>query len=178
MSSSILLGGWNLIPVPFKPTWLAALASGHGAVTAGQGEVPGFLAIDWLLAQFDINPSTTMYSYREFVQQGRDVTVWDQVRSGSILGSDEYVNRLKPMFHAIRNVVEISRSERLAARRSLELIFADAVDRPTRNVCIYEATRVHGYTLKEVGNHLGLYYSTISTIAKRVDESETPRKKT
>ena len=101
-----------------------------------------------------------------------------RVLSGSILGSDEYVNRLKPMFHAIRNVVEISRSERLAARPSLELIFADVVDRPTRNACIYEATRVHGYTLKKVGNHLGLYYSTISTIAKRVAESETPRKKT
>jgi len=40
------------------------------------------------------------------------------------------------------------------------------------------ATRMYGYTLKEVGNFLGLYYSTISTIAKRVGESKTPRKKT
>ena len=119
-----------------------------------------------------------MRRYRKFVQQGRDVTVWDQVRSGSSLGSDEYVNRLKPLLHTLRNVVEISRRERLAARPSLESVFADAVDRPTRNECIYEATRVHGYTLKEIGNHLGLYYSTVSTIAKRVAELRTPRKKT
>jgi len=52
------------------------------------------------------------------------------------------------------------------------------VDIPSRNECIYEATRVHQYRLKEVGSFLGLYYSTISAIAQRVAESDTPRKKT
>ena len=51
-------------------------------------------------------------------------------------------------------------------------------DIPTRNKGIYEATRIHQYRLKEVGEFLGLYYSTISAIAKRVAESNTPRKKT
>jgi len=49
---------------------------------------------------------------------------------------------------------------------------------PTRNKGIYEATRIHQYRLKEVGDFLGLYYSTISAIAKRVAELNTPRKKT
>ena len=162
----------NMVHSPREWQW-----SSYSA-TAGLGEIPGFLSVGWLLAQFDIDPSGAMHCYRKFVQQGRDVTVWNQLRSGSILGSDEYINQLKPLLDTMRDVVEISRSERLAARPSLESIFADAVDRPTRNECIYEATRVHGYTLKEVGNHLGLYYSTISSIAKRVAESRTPRKKT
>ncbi|MCD5416557.1 hypothetical protein LR032_05645, partial [Candidatus Bipolaricaulota bacterium] len=89
--------------------------------TAEQDEVPGFLSIDWLLAQFDSDPSTAMHHYRKFVQQGRDVTVWDQVRSGSILGSDEYVNRLKPMLDTMWDAVKISQNERLAARPSLDL---------------------------------------------------------
>ena len=55
---------------------------------------------------------------------------------------------------------------------------ADVVDIPVRNECIYEATRIHQYRLKEVGDHLGLYYSTISAVAKRVAESDIPRKKT
>ena len=65
-----------------------------------------------------------------------------------------------------------------AARPSLESILPDVADRPTRNECIYEASRIHGYTSKESGSHLGLYYSTISTIVRRVAEPIIPRKKT
>ena len=78
----------------------------------------------------------------------------------------------------VRDVVEISRSERLAARPPPEAVFTDAVDRPTRNECICEPTLVRGYTLKGVGSQLGLCYSTVSTIAKCVAESRTARKKT
>jgi hypothetical protein len=38
------------------------------------------------------------------------------------------------------------------------------------NEQIYQAVRVHHYTLREVGDHVGLLYSTISVIAKRVHE--------
>lgn len=41
----------------------------------------------------------------------------------------------------------------------------------TRNERIHNAVRSHQYKLKEVGDHLGLGYSTINVIAKRVDES-------
>jgi len=37
---------------------------------------------------------------------------------------------------------------------------------------IYQAVRVYGYTLKEVADALGLYYSTVSVIAKRVAEAK------
>ena len=79
----------NMVRRPREWPWSSYRA------TAGQGEIPEFLSIDWLLAQFDSDPSIAMHSYRKFVQQGRDVTIWDQVRSGNILGSDEYVNRTR-----------------------------------------------------------------------------------
>ncbi len=146
--------------------------------TAGQGEVPGFLTVDWLLLQFDGDTLRAIKTYREFVQQGRNVTIWDQVRSGNILGSEDFVNQLEPLLSTIRTNVDIPRSQRLAGRPTLESIFADVVDIPSRNECIYEAIRIHQYRLKEVGDFLGLYYSTISAIAKRVTESDIPRKKT
>jgi len=59
-------------------------------------------------------------------------------------------------------------------RPTLEELFADATDKPTRNERIHEAVRKHQYRLKQVGDHLGLCYSTISVIAKRVDESNKP----
>ena len=146
--------------------------------TAGEEEVPGFLTVDWLLRQFGSDISRAIQAYREFVQQGRDVSIWDQVRSGHILGSEDFVNQLEPLFSTIRNSVDIPKHQRLASRPTLNAIFADADDRPSRNKCIFEATRIYGYTLKAVADFLGLYYSTISAIAKRVAEIEIPRKKT
>lgn len=146
--------------------------------TAGQGEIPAFLSVDWLLRQFDGDISRAIQAYRKFVRQGHEATVWDQVRSGNILGSEDFVNQLEPLLSAIRQNVDIPRSQRLAGRPTLESIFADVGDKSSRNECIYEAIRTHRYRLKEVGDYLGLYYSTISAIAKRVAESDTPRKKT
>jgi hypothetical protein len=48
--------------------------------------------------------------------------------------------------------------------------FADILDKQTRNPQIHEAIRVHEYPLRKEGDFLRLYYSTISMIAKRVDE--------
>jgi len=66
----------------------------------------------------------------------------------------------------------IHRDERFAASPTLHELFADVADKPTRNERIHEAVRKHQYRLKEVGDHLGLCYSTISVIAKQVDESQ------
>jgi len=55
-------------------------------------------------------------------------------------------------------------------------LFADVLDKQARNQQIHEAVRVHEYTLKEVGDFLGLYYSTISVIAKHVDEEKKHQK--
>ena len=146
--------------------------------TAGQGEVPELPSETWLLCQFDSDIVRAIRAYRRFVRQGYDATIWDQLQNGNILGSEDFVNQLEPLLGATRKNADIPRSQRLVGRPTLETIFANVVDVPTRNKGIYEATRIHQYRLKEVGDFLGLYYSTISAIAKRVAESNTPRKKT
>jgi hypothetical protein len=62
--------------------------------------------------------------------------------------------------------------ECFAARPSLEKLFADVSDKTTRNERIYQAVRVHHYTLREVGDFVGLLYSSISMIAKRFHETK------
>ena len=47
----------------------------------------------------------------------------------------------------------------------------DVTDRATRDEQIYQAVRVHHYTLKEVGGFVGLRYSTISVIARQIGSS-------
>jgi hypothetical protein len=45
-------------------------------------------------------------------------------------------------------------------------------DKKARDRQIHAATRVHEYTLQAVADFVGLHYSTISMIAKRIAENE------
>ena len=135
---------------------------------------PSFLTVDWLLSQFAVNRGKAIRTYRDFVKQGRGVNVWEDVTAGVLMGSDALVQSLKPLLRDIEENREIRRDERLAVRPKLEELFADVPDKPTRNERIHAAVRKHQYKLKEVGDHLGLCYSTFSVIAKRIDESRKP----
>ena len=139
--------------------------------TAGQVIPPDFLTIDWLLSQFGGHRGKAILAYRDFVKQGKGIGVWEDVTAGVLMGDDAFVQSLKPLLRDVVENREIRREARLAARPTLDELFADVTDKPTRNERIHEAVRKHQYRLKEVGDHLGLNFSTISVIAKRVDES-------
>jgi len=138
--------------------------------TAAQADRPDFLTIDWILDQFDTSPKKAIRAYRHFVSQGKGIDVWDQLSGGMFMGDDEFAEGLKPLLTDIEGNREFRREERLALRPTLQELFDDVTDKPTRNERIHEAVRKYQYRLKEVGDHLGLCYSTISVIAKRVGE--------
>ena len=51
-------------------------------------------------------------------------------------------------------------------------LFSDVSDKTTRNERIHEAIKLYRYPLNEVGDYIGLLYSTIRLIAKRVNEAK------
>jgi len=130
-------------------------------------DAPDFLTPSWILAQFRRSPRRAIELYRGFVKQGRGVDAWAELRGGILLGSDEFVDKLKPLLSDYEALKEVSRRERLATRPSLDELFSKARDQQ-----IPAATRVHEYTLQAVADFLGLHYSTISMIAKRIAQSE------
>jgi hypothetical protein len=67
---------------------------------------------------------------------------------------------------------DVLRRERDAARPSLEKLLARVRDRATRNVLIYEAIHHHHYKLRDVGDLLGLHFSTVSVVASRRAKSK------
>ena len=140
--------------------------------TFGQADVPEFLAIDWVLSQLDPDPASAVRAYRRFVQQGRGINVWEELRAGAFLGTDAFVKQLEPLLKEKPVDPEIRRQECFAARPSLEELFAGVCDKATRDERIHEAVRAHHYTLREVGDFLGLHFSTISVIAKHVGEKK------
>ncbi|HCP32408.1 TPA: hypothetical protein DIT45_04100 [Candidatus Acetothermia bacterium] len=94
------------------------------------------------------------------------------MRAGAFLGTDTFVEQMKPLLKEKPVDPEIRKEERFAARPSLEKLFSGVSDKATRNERIHQAVRVHHYTRREVGDFLGLYFSTISVIAKRVAETQ------
>lgn len=59
------------------------------------------------------------------------------------------------------------RAQRLLARPSLSDLFAGVGrDKRKRNARIHEAYMKHGYRLTEIGQAVGLHYSTVSTIVR------------
>jgi len=139
--------------------------------TSGQVAVPDFLTISWILSQFDSDRGAAICAYRKFVRQGRGIDVWEKLRAGAFLGTDSFVDQLRPLFKEKLFDPDYRKRERFATRPSLEELFADVSDKATRNEKIYQAVRVHRYTLREVGDFVGLLYSSISMIAKRFHET-------
>lgn len=150
------------------------------AATSGQGPIPGFLTVAWILAQFNRKPSRAVLAYRRFVREGTGILIWNKLRRGHLLGTDSFIARIAPLLHAQIAAIEIPKGDRFAGRPNLETLFADAHDKTSRNSGIYQAVRVYGYTQKEVADFLGLYYTTISVILSRIAEGtkHPPRMKT
>jgi len=76
------------------------------------------------------------------------------------------VKKMNPLLEEKPTNPEIHKEERFAAQLSLEGLFLDVSPMITRNEWIHQAVQVHHYTLREVGDFLGLYFSTISVIVK------------
>ncbi len=130
--------------------------------TSGQATVPDFLTIDWILSQFDSNRGSAICAYRKFVRQGLGIDIWKELRAGAFLGTDAFMDQLRPLFKEKPIDPDYRKRERFAARPRLEELFAGVSDKATRNERICQAVRCHHYKLREVGDHLGLHFSTIS----------------
>lgn len=81
------------------------------------------------------------------------------------------MDQLRPLFNEKPLDPEYCKRERFIGRPSLEELFIDVSDKAARNERIYQAVRVHHYTLREVGDFVGLLYSTVSMITKHVGET-------
>jgi putative transposase len=136
--------------------------SSYGA-TVGEEEAPAFLVVDWVLGQFSRKRREAQKAYRNFVAEGKGVKLWEQLEGGVFLGSEGFVGQLKSHLEEKLADKEIPKNQRLVARPSLEQIFSKAGEsKATRNALTYQAVKDYGYTLKKVGEFLGLHYSTVS----------------
>jgi len=130
------------------------------------------LTTDWILSQFHRERERARREYRKYVSRGKGIDVWADLRGGVILGTERFVEKLESLVRERASELEIPRRERLAARPRLEELLGELKDKGERDERIYQAVRLYGYTLKQVAEVVGLSYSTVSVIAKRVAEAK------
>lgn len=146
--------------------------SSYGA-TSGEISAPGFLSIDWLLAQFHPQRDRAFLEYRRFVEAGIGICLWKDLVGGILLGSNSFCERLKPLLTDIALSKEIPRIERTLAQPTLGSLFNEiGPNKRERNARIHAAVRQHGYTLKQVGDHVGLHYASVSRIVGLLDRTQ------
>ncbi len=148
--------------------------------TAGVEKPHPCLTPDWVLGQFSARKGEAEGRYREFVKAGiGKATIWTEIKGGSILGADTFVETLSSYIKGQRDIREIPKSQRYANRPKLTDICTERARdrRHARDRQIRAAIEKHGYSQREVADYLGLHYSTISGIINDKNKAN-PRSKT
>ena len=137
--------------------------------TSGLAPEPEFLTSSWIHSQLGETEPEARIAYREFVSKGREADAWHCLEVGILLGSDTFVEKIKPLLHEASADPGMPSRYATAARPNLPELVTETANKELRNRQIHQAVRTHRYTLRQVADHLGLHYSTISLICSRLD---------
>jgi len=114
-----------------------------------------------------------MEKYRKFVMEGIDKeSPWETLKGQIFWGTEEFIKNLSGLLEEKEKIKEVPRVQRYVARPSLRELFKGkkAKDRTAEDRTIYDAYVRYGYTMKEIAEHLGFHYATISRAIKRVEQ--------
>ncbi len=132
--------------------------------TTGQASRPVCLVTDWMLSNFGKRKSAAVDRYKLFVAEGKgQPSPWGNVRNQVYLGGEQFVENMQALIDDDQDLAEIPRAQHRLPVKSLDDIGRSS---PNRNSAIVEAYASGGYTLKELGDHFGLHYSTVGGIIK------------
>lgn len=98
-------------------------------------------------------------------------SIWEGLRGQALLGEEEFVEKLLGYIRGYEEVMEIPRRQRYLSRPSLEKLFAGILGRGRRDALIVRAVHRYGYSQKEVADHLGLHYATVSRLANPIENT-------
>ena len=128
--------------------------------TAGLTSASPWLSVDWILSLFAPERNRAQARYRKLVQKvAHPASPWEALRGQVILGEEEFIERFKDVIADKQQLREIPRQQRHFGRPGLEKLFQKNDSKSARDQSIYIAQVKHGYTLKEIGDHLKIHYS-------------------
>ena len=139
--------------------------------TAGMIKTPHFLSTDWILSQFAKTRPEAQAQYRRFVRAGKkETSPWKALKGQCLLGGKELIEKLSPYLKKTAEIKEIRIVDRKALRPDLAKLFSESnrASKALRNRAMRTAHFEHGYQQKEIADHLGLHYTTVSNILRQM----------
>ena len=127
------------------------------------------LTTDWVLSEFSKNKKKAQQLYQDFILEGLGDSIYSKIKYRNILGSPEFIKKLKKYTQDKEDVKEIIRKERYIDRPSLESLFSKKIleAKEARNKQIAAAVYNYGYRQIEIANYLNMNYATISRLVKK-----------
>ncbi len=139
----------------------------HSSYSAlvGASHMPEMLYPDDLYRQLHKKVNQAPKAFRDYVETQEPFESPLNDRTAQVLlGTDAFVERMQSL---LQNSAKAKQAPKLAGRRkSLRVMFRGIhqMSRQERNHRITLAHVDHGYTLAEIGQHLGLHYTTVSKV--------------
>jgi putative transposase len=135
--------------------------------TSGQVQKQDWLETDWLLSQFGKQRKRATEKYIDFVREGIGLpSIWKNLSNPVFLGDEAFVDQYQKM---VLEKTELDEVPALQKRASLKPISHFQTKYEDTNIAIKEAYLTGGHTMKEIGQHFGKHYTTISRIIKRYE---------
>ena len=136
--------------------------------TAGMEAPPGWLTVSWVLSRFGKESNAARAGYRRFVREGMRQKAGLKENAGLWIGSDGFGDRIRDLARGKEDVREHPAGQRRPNRIDMAAYFPPETleDRPARNEAICRAYGEGCFTQKEIGDHLGLHYVTVSCIVR------------
>jgi len=94
---------------------------------------------------------------------------WEKLKGQIFLGDKGFIEECKRIVDGSADLEEIPRLQRYAERPALvELLDEEKQqDKVQRDRAIYRAHVTYGYSLKEIADHLGVHYTTVSKVISK-----------
>ena len=90
-------------------------------------------------------------------------------KAQSILGEEDFIERIEDHLRGKKEIPEIPKSQRYMNKPILEKLFEEEVigDKRKRDKRIVSAMEGFGYSQREVADHLGVQFSSISRMMRQ-----------
>jgi len=130
----------------------------------GHGNKRPWLEMGWILGRFSKQRKRAIEKYIDFVREGVGLpSIWSHLQNQIFLGTEKFINNNQ---NQIKKQEEFSEVPQLQKRKLPKPLEYYDNKYPDQKKAIFNAYLSGGYTLKEIGNHFGKHYSTISRIVK------------
>jgi len=141
--------------------------SSHRA-TAAMIKTPPWLTTDAVLGYFGKRKAEAERKYREYVKEGvGEASPLAERAYQVLLGSPGFISEMQPVLSGEKMAKRGPKPAR--RRRSLQALFKNIENktRAERNELIRRAHIDYNYTLMEIGEHLGIHYTTVSKVVNQ-----------